>query len=320
MSGGTRASAQDTDAAQAQRAKRRQREERKRSGARTPEPAEIVSGAGQPLDPSVRRELEEQLGHDLGRVRLHTDRDSGELAQMLGADAVAVGQDIFFREGAYQPGTDEGRRLLAHEVLHTVQNPHGLGALRAGRELGAVSLPQDAAEREAEHAADQLPRTQLGLGEGEQAAAIPDVEPGQATPGWLRYATVDADRRRAEQLDPTTLVERLTRGVLRTLRGDPGDRSGRARLQLSRMSPGLQDAVLDRLELRLTTHEHNRLIDLVEETEAQLPAPHDAAQVPQVVPDLIDEIVRQHLPEGWNPPKADGTEKAIKDYSDRLPK
>ncbi|MQS39987.1 eCIS core domain-containing protein, partial [Streptomyces katsurahamanus] len=76
------------------------------------------------------------------RVRLHTDRDAGALTAMLGADAVAVGQDILFREGAYLPGTADGRRLLAHELLHTVQNPHGLGALRAGREPGAVSLPQ----------------------------------------------------------------------------------------------------------------------------------------------------------------------------------
>ncbi|WP_406372441.1 DUF4157 domain-containing protein [Streptomyces sp. NBC_01550] len=266
--------AQDAQAAQAER--RRKRKERATS--RTPEPKNIVSGAGQPLDPSVRRELEERLGHDFSRVRLHTDRDAGTLTELLGADAVAVGQDIFFREGAYRPGTADGQRLLAHELLHTVQNPDGLGALRAGRDLGAVSLPQQAMEREAESAAQALVRDE------EQA---PDVEPEQSTPGWLRYATVDADRSRMEQLDPATLVDRLANGVLRSLRGDPADLSGRVRLQLARMSPQLQDSVLDRLEVRLLSDEYDRLLDLAEESETE-PVDLQPAEVPEPETDLFE--------------------------------
>ncbi|WP_344342522.1 DUF4157 domain-containing protein, partial [Kitasatospora putterlickiae] len=72
-------------------AKRRARAPR----ARTPEPKEIVSGAGQPLDPGLRRELEARLGHDLSRVRVHTDRDSAALTELIGADAVAVGAGLF---------------------------------------------------------------------------------------------------------------------------------------------------------------------------------------------------------------------------------
>ncbi|NUL07521.1 DUF4157 domain-containing protein, partial [Streptomyces lunaelactis] len=265
------------DAARAaQDAKRRKRKDRAKS--RTPEPKNIVSGAGQPLDLSVRRELEEQLGHDFGRVRLHTDRDAGTLTELLGADAVAVGQDIFFREGTYRPGTADGQRLLAHELLHTVQNPEGLGALRAGRDLGAVSLPQQAMEREAESTARAVVRDE------EQA---PDVEPGQSTPGWLRYATVDADRNRMEQLDPATLVDRLANGVLRSLRGDPADLSHRVRLQLARMSPKLQDSVLDRLELRLLSNEYDRLLDLAEAAEI-LPVDLQPAEVPEPETDLFE--------------------------------
>ncbi|MEW2081856.1 DUF4157 domain-containing protein [Streptomyces sp. NPDC005283] len=266
--------AQDAQAAQAER--RRKRKERAKS--RTPEPKNIVSGAGQPLDLSVRRELEEQLGHDFSRVRLHTDRDAGTLTELLGADAVAVGQDIFFREGTYRPGTADGQRLLAHELLHTVQNPEGLGALRAGRDLGAVSLPQQAMEREAESAAQALVRDE------EQA---PEVEPEQSTPGWLRYATVDADRSRMEQLDPATLVDRLANGVLRSLRGDPADLSGRVRLQLARMSTQLQDSVLDRLEVRLLSSEYDRLLDLAEESESK-PVDLQPAQVPEPETDLFE--------------------------------
>ncbi|MEU9049151.1 DUF4157 domain-containing protein [Streptomyces sp. NPDC048384] len=275
---------QDAHAEQAAEQRRRKRKERA-AKSRTPEPKDIVSGAGQPLDPGVRRELEERLGHDLSRVRLHTGRDAGQLTELLGADAVAVGQDVFFREGAFKPGTDEGRRLLAHELLHTVQNPHGLGALRAGRELGAVSLPQQAIEREAEAAARDL------VEQPEPAAAEQvDVEQGQATPGWLRYATADADQRRMEQLDPATVVDRMANTLLRSLRGDPEDRSGRVRLQLARMAPQVQDIVLDRLELRLPTPVIDRLVVAVEETEQAGPLPSDAAAAPLAVPGAVEEV------------------------------
>ncbi|NUK77383.1 DUF4157 domain-containing protein [Streptomyces lunaelactis] len=306
------AASQDA-ARSAQDAKRRKRKDRAKS--RTPEPKNIVSGAGQPPDLSVRRELEEQLGHDFGRVRLHTDRDAGTLTELLGADAVAVGQDIFFREGTYRPGTADGQRLLAHELLHTVQNPEGLGALRAGRDLGAVSLPQQAMEREAESTARAVVR------EEEQA---PEVERSQSTPGWLRYATVDADRNRMEQLDPATLVDRLANGVLRSLRGDPADLSHRVRLQLARMSPQLQDSVLDRLEVRLLSNEYDRLLDLAEAAEI-LPVDLQPAEVPEPETDLfellgVERIQWKREEEGGRPSKdkrADDSREEQKDTEAR---
>ncbi len=302
-------SSQAQDARSEQSAEQRRRKRRERAAkSRTPEPKDIVSGAGQPLDPGVRRELEERLGHDLSRVRLHTDRDAGQLTELLGADAVAVGQDIFFREGAYKPGTDEGRRLLAHELLHTVQNPHGLGTLRAGRELGAVSLPQQAIEREAEQAAQDLVRPSgtgmSGTGIQTPAAAGADVTGGaeaadvaedQATPGWLRYATVDADRRRAEAMDPATLVDRVANSLVRSLRGDPEDLSQRTRKQLARLPEELLDGVLVRLESRLLGSEHDRVLDLVEEIEAYDDYAEDglernAHDAPEVEPDTAEEV------------------------------
>ncbi|WP_405474709.1 DUF4157 domain-containing protein [Streptomyces canus] len=270
---------QDAGAEQTAEQRRRKRKERG-AKSRTPEPKNIVSGAGQPLDPGVRRELEEQLGHDLSRVRLHTGRDAGQLTELLGADAVAVGQDVFFREGAFKPGTDEGRRLLTHELQHTVQNAHGLGALRAGRELGAVSLPQQAIEREAEAAVQATSREE----------PAPQVEEGQATPGWLRYTTVDADRMRAEAVDPATLVDRLAGNVLRSLRGDPTDASGRVRLQLARMSEQLEDAVVERLESRLLTPEYERLLDLADQADGPGPPELQPADVPLPEIDLFEAL------------------------------
>ncbi|MFF7546894.1 DUF4157 domain-containing protein [Streptomyces canus] len=270
---------QDAGAEQTAEQRRRQRKERG-AKSRTPDPKNIVSGAGQPLDPGVRRELEEQLGHDLSRVRLHTGRDAGQLTELLGADAVAVGQDVFFREGAFKPGTDEGRRLLTHELQHTVQNAHGLGALRAGRELGAVSLPQQAIEREAEAAVQATSRD----------GSAPQVEEGQATPGWLRYTTVDADRMRAEAVDPATLVDRLAGNVLRSLRGDPTDASGRVRLQLARMSEQLEEAVVERLESRLLTPEYERLLDLADQAGGPGQPELQPADVPLPEIDLFEAL------------------------------
>ncbi|WP_185843946.1 hypothetical protein [Streptomyces sp. WAC 05379] len=149
-----------------------------------------------------------------------------------------------------------------------------------------MSLPQQAIEREAEAAAQAVVAGPEGGGV-EQAA---DVEEGQGTPGWLRYATVDADRRRMEQLDPATVVDRVANTLLRSLRGDPEDRSGRVRLQLARMAPQVQDIVFERLELRLPTPVIDRLLEAVEETEQAGPLPSDAAVAPLAVPGAAEEV------------------------------
>lgn len=266
MSGSTRSQAPERQPKP--KARRQQRK------ARTPEPKQIISGAGHPLDPAVRRDLETRLGHDFSQVRVHTDRDSAALTDLVGADAVTVGQDVFFAEGAFRPGTEDGRRLLAHELLHTVQAPNPLGALRAGRDFGGVSLPQDPIEREAEQGARSGPGPQ------------PGVTP-EATPGWLRYAKVNADQYRTERLDPATLVDRLTAGILRSLRGDPTDAAGRVRQQLDWFAPELQDSVLGRLELRLPSSDYERVLELVDDAEHG-PAAADAAVTPEPVTDAAE--------------------------------
>jgi phage-related protein len=248
---------------------------------RVPEPGEILDSPGRPLDPGLRREMETRLGHDFSQVLIHTDRDSAMLAELLGADAVTVGQDVFFADGTYQPWSAGGRRLLAHELLHTVQSPHPPGALRAGRDAGAVSLPHEPLERDAEREAQRS---------GEEAgAATADREPelraqGPMAAGWLRYATVTAEQQRIEQLDPATLVDRLVAGVLRSLRGDPVDSSKRVRLQLARLGEELRSSVLDKLEVRLPTADHRQVVQAATDLEENAaPLPVDSAPAPESV-------------------------------------
>lgn len=282
----TSAAAQDSQAAEQAAAERRRKRKERAAKNRAPEPKNIVSGAGQPLDAGVRRELEEQLGHDLGSVRLHTDRDASALTGMLGADAVAVGQDIFFGEGQYQPGTEQGRALLAHELLHTIQHPFASGTLTAGRDLGQVSAPHEAAERAAEDTAQAVAR-------GEQA---PEVAPEANTPAWMRYTTVDADRNRLEHLDPATLVDRLANTVIRSLRTDPTDSAQRVRASLAPLSEELQERVLDRLEHRLLTSEHDFVVDLVTEidedgqAESEATARQRGLLAPEVEEDTAEDV------------------------------
>jgi hypothetical protein len=82
-------------------------------------------GAGSPLETSSRRFFEARLGPDINRVRIHTDPHAGWLALSLNAAAFALGRDVAFAPGLYQPSTGAGRSLLAHELAHAVRpEPH----------------------------------------------------------------------------------------------------------------------------------------------------------------------------------------------------
>lgn len=78
-------------------------------------------GRGKPLAESARSFLEPRFGRELGHLRIHADSEADSLSRSLKARAFTVGRDIFFREGEYRPATERGRRLLAHEVTHTLQ-------------------------------------------------------------------------------------------------------------------------------------------------------------------------------------------------------
>ncbi len=82
-------------------------------------------GAGASLDPATRAGMETAFGASFSGVRIHTDGEADALNRGVSAVAFTVGQDIFFRSGAYQPGTPHGQHLLAHELTHVVQQRSG---------------------------------------------------------------------------------------------------------------------------------------------------------------------------------------------------
>ena len=79
------------------------------------------TGRGSGLDGSTRGQFEGFFGVDLGGVRLHADSKAAELSRSLGAEAFTVGNDVFFGEGRFTPGSSSGMGLLAHELTHVVQ-------------------------------------------------------------------------------------------------------------------------------------------------------------------------------------------------------
>jgi hypothetical protein len=85
----------------------------------------VATRPGQPLPGSARRFFEPRLGHDLERVRVHTDGEAAHAARGIGARAYTLGNDIVFAAGAYDPDRDTGRRLLAHELVHVLQQARG---------------------------------------------------------------------------------------------------------------------------------------------------------------------------------------------------
>ena len=102
-------------------------------------------GGGSPLDESTRKSMESGFGADFSNVRVHTDSGASSLNRQLSAKAFTTGSDIFFSDGAFQPGSSDGKSLLSHELTHVVQqrSMSGGGPMR-------VSAAGDAHEQEAE--------------------------------------------------------------------------------------------------------------------------------------------------------------------------
>jgi len=99
------------------------------SGGVPPIVHDVLRSPGQPLNPGARAFMEPRFGHDFSHVRVHTDARAAESARTVNALAYTVGRNVVFGAGQYAPGTGNGRRLLAHELTHVVQqSSHRVGS------------------------------------------------------------------------------------------------------------------------------------------------------------------------------------------------
>lgn len=88
-----------------------------------------IADKSSPLPVDTRTEMEGAFGADFSAVRVHTNSSAGALSRSLKAQAFTYGNDIFFDTGNYDPDSTSGKRLLAHELTHTVQQRDTIGML-----------------------------------------------------------------------------------------------------------------------------------------------------------------------------------------------
>jgi hypothetical protein len=113
-------------------------------GARADVAARAVASGGRPLGPALREYFEPRFGADLSGVRLHTDGRAADAADGLQAHAFTLGSDIAFARGAFAPESSAGRRLLAHELTHVVQQARGAApAIRRNGREGTTEFEED---------------------------------------------------------------------------------------------------------------------------------------------------------------------------------
>jgi hypothetical protein len=86
---------------------------------------QVLDSSGRPLDAAVRTDMEQRFDRDFGAVRVHTDEAATCSAGSIDALAYTAGSQIVFGQGQYAPHSDSGRRLLAHELAHVVQQAGG---------------------------------------------------------------------------------------------------------------------------------------------------------------------------------------------------
>ena len=124
--------------------------ERSPSHARGVQTSEGLPFGGRPLDEETRAFFEPRFGYDFSRVRIYPDERAGDSARSMGALAYTTGANIAFDSGRYQPNTGEGRRLLAHELTHVVQQ--GQANAVSGGEGMKISAGRAACVDPARHA------------------------------------------------------------------------------------------------------------------------------------------------------------------------
>lgn len=134
----------------------------------------VVSSIGRSMDETVQREMEAKIGGSFSDVRIHAGPEAAAAADAINARAFTVGNHVAFNEGEYKPATDDGKKLIAHELTHVRQQTEGVVSLlpkadadhpAAGVTVGAsvyvqpkleVSSPDDPAEKEAEEVAENV--------------------------------------------------------------------------------------------------------------------------------------------------------------------
>jgi hypothetical protein len=149
----------------------------------------VLAGAGSALAPTVQQDMERHFGHDFSGVRVHTGEGAAQSAREVNAHAYTVGHNIVFGEGRFAPGAQEGRRLLAHELTHVVQQA-GSTTCALRREVGdddvATEEDGDADQATAQEPAAPPPPARPDVHELDYAFVFTGGPYGRAAEAFIR--------------------------------------------------------------------------------------------------------------------------------------
>ena len=165
---------------------------------------EVLSSPGQPLDTATRAFFEPRFGRDFGYVRLHADGEAAGSADAVGALAYTAGQHIVFGAGAYGPTSCVGRRLLAHELTHAIQQSSHY-SVAASRTAIVQRSPEPS------------PQSKVPL-------PSPLSAPKQQTDRWLTFVTpiVTPDLKYLRVVNESTIIDWAANHIFNSLIiGDP---------------------------------------------------------------------------------------------------
>ena len=138
---------------------------------------DLLSGAGQALDPPTRGFFEPRFGFSLSQVRIHADDRAARSAAAIGARAFAAGPHIGFAADQYAPATASGRRLLAHELAHVAQAERSPGSATVVRRAPALMYDTGTQTFRPPAATDTLVSVKADIAAKQAATPDPDLGP-----------------------------------------------------------------------------------------------------------------------------------------------
>lgn len=252
----------------------------------------LVPGLGRPLEPHVRREMEGYLRRDLRGVRVHTDGAAARVARGLGARAFTAGNNVVFAEGAYAPGTTNGREILVHELTHVVQQGGVRGAGRGGAGVVDARAAEDVARRSGRAVRSGVPSPEAPR-EAPAAVLQGDVEEAIRRE-WESLADLfESDE---EVPGPVVLAEGLATTAIRIRKvlddagalSDDSGAQGRMRRvgeELERAEREIPELVAE-VDVNRLAEIHDALEEMCEGLEKVEQIPHPAEQRPRAVSEL----------------------------------
>ncbi len=243
---------------------------------------EVLRSSGAPLDAETRAAMEPRFGADFGAVRVHTGSQAATSARAVNARAYTVGRDIVFAGGQHSPHSEQGRRLIAHELTHVVQQ--SASAARSARL--AIGPDDDVFEREADAMAQGAPAGPLASGTA--PASLQRQTPSPA-PAPAPAALVAAGTFASEAPDLKT--RRL-------------EAIAAARTAITRIAKGMQSGYLWPDEVASAQGEitHPTTFPNVKETKGQRDTRLQALRADLVA--MIQTLESAPIPQAWLAPQA----------------